>query len=93
MFPDKIPSSGSISFEMAESPSVPLNLQQSYHPEHRGKMREAGHGGSELRGKTLHIAGNTRSVVESENVKNRLGVGKRLAFKKVPKGKRVAICQ
>ena len=46
-------------------------------------MRDAGHGGSGLRAQTLHIVGNTRSVVESENVKNRLGVGKRLAFKNV----------
>ena len=45
-------------------------------------MRDAGHGGSGLRAQTLQIVGNTTSVVESENVKNRLGVGKRLAFKK-----------
>eukprot|EP00795_Rhopilema_esculentum_P003944 gene3944-15275_t len=34
-------------------------------------MRDAGHGSTGLQAQTLHIHGNTRSVVESENVKNR----------------------
>eukprot|EP00795_Rhopilema_esculentum_P003943 gene3943-15274_t len=34
-------------------------------------MRDAGHGSTGLRAQTLHIDGNTRSVVESENVNNR----------------------
>ena len=46
-------------------------------------MRDAGHGRLGIAGtNTRNNVGNMRSVVESENVKNRLGDGKRLAFKK-----------